>query len=69
VGLLSRQWTGKYEMRASKNEYILRNLSKIKHKKWELFVITRIIYLLNDPEIEYYVSGEEPTITPRISYS
>ncbi len=56
-------------MRVSKNEYILRNLSKIKHKKWELFVITRITHLLNDPEIEYYVSGEEPTITPRISYS
>ena len=40
-------------MRVSKDEYILRNLSKIKHKRWELFVITRIIHLLNDPEIEF----------------
>jgi len=40
-------------MRFSKDEYILRNLSKIKHKKWELFIITRIIHLLNDPDIEF----------------
>tara|TARA_Y100000588_G_C14217436_1_gene909466 strand:+ start:445 stop:1320 length:876 start_codon:yes stop_codon:yes gene_type:complete len=40
-------------MRVSKDEYILRNLSKIRHKKWELFVITRIIHLLNDPDIEF----------------
>ena len=40
-------------MTISKDEYILRNFSKIKHKKWELFVITRIIHLLNDPEIEF----------------
>jgi len=40
-------------MKVSKDEYILRNFSKIKHKKWELFVITRIIHSLNDPEIEF----------------
>ncbi len=37
----------------SKDEYLLRNFSKITHKKWELFVITRILHLLNDSEIEY----------------
>ena len=37
----------------SKDEYLLRNFSKITHKKWELFVITRILHLLNDPDIEY----------------
>ena len=37
----------------SKDEYLLKNFSKIKHKKWELFVITRILHLLDDPDIEY----------------
>ncbi len=37
----------------SKDEYLLRNFSKITHKKWELFVITRILHLLNDSDIEY----------------
>ena len=37
----------------TKDEYLLRNFSKIKHKKWELFVITRILHLLDDPDIEY----------------
>ena len=37
----------------SKDEYLLRNFSKITHKKWELFVITRILHLVNDPDIEY----------------
>ena len=40
-------------MKLSKDDYILRNFSKIKHKSWELYVITRIIHLLNDPEIEF----------------
>ena len=40
-------------MSISKDEYILRNFSKIKHKKWELYIITRIIHLLNDPDIEF----------------
>lgn len=37
----------------TKDQYLLKNFSKIKHKKWELFVITRILHLLNDPNIEY----------------
>ena len=37
----------------TKDEYLLRNFSKITHKKWELFVITRILHTLNDPDIEY----------------
>ena len=40
-------------MKFSKDEYTLRNFSKIQHKKWELYIITRIIHLLNDPEIEF----------------
>ena len=40
-------------MRFSKDQYVLRSFSKIKHKKWELFVITRIIHLLDDDEIEF----------------
>lgn len=40
-------------MKITKDEYILRNFSKIKHKKWELYVVTRIIHLLNDSEIEF----------------
>ena len=37
----------------SKDDYLLRNISKIKHKKWELYIITRILHSLNDSEIEY----------------
>jgi len=37
----------------SKDDYILRSFSKIKHKSWELYVITRIVHLLDDPEIEF----------------
>ena len=40
-------------MKFSKDQYVLRNFSKIQHKKWELYVITRIIHLLNDPELEF----------------
>lgn len=40
-------------MKSSKDEYILKNLYKIKHKKWELFVISRILHLLNDWDIEF----------------
>ena len=36
-----------------KDDYILRSFSKIKHKSWELYVITRIVHLLDDPEIEF----------------
>jgi len=37
----------------SKDDYILRSLSKISHKKWELFIVSRIIHNLDDPEIEF----------------
>ena len=37
----------------SKDDYLLRNIFKIKHKKWELYIITRILHSLNDPDIEY----------------
>lgn len=40
-------------MSISKQEYILRSLSKIAHKKWELFVISRILHGINDDEIEF----------------
>jgi len=40
-------------MKFTKDECTLRNFSKIQHKKWELYIITRIIHFLNDPEIEY----------------
>ena len=40
-------------MTASKDEYILRTFSKIQHKKWELYVITRVVHLLDDPELEF----------------
>ena len=35
------------------DEYILRSLSKIRHKTWEYFVISRIIHKLDDPDIEF----------------
>lgn len=34
-------------------QYILRSLSKISHKIWEYFVISRIIHKLDDPAIEF----------------
>ena len=37
----------------TKDDYLLGNFSKIKHKKWELFVITRIIHTLDDTNLEY----------------
>tara|TARA_Y200000002_G_C22597013_1_gene627791 strand:- start:216 stop:1106 length:891 start_codon:yes stop_codon:yes gene_type:complete len=37
----------------NKDEYFLRSISKIRHKKWELYVITRILHFLNDNNIEY----------------
>lgn len=40
-------------MKFKKDEYILRSLSKIKHKKWELFIISRIIHLLDEPNLEF----------------
>ncbi len=40
-------------MSLDKKEYILRSLQKIAHKKWELFIITRILHKLDDDEIEF----------------
>ena len=37
----------------SKADYVTNSLSKIKHKKWELYVISRVIHLLDDLEIEF----------------
>lgn len=37
----------------NKTQYLLKSLQKISHKKWELFVISRIIHKLDDPEIEF----------------
>lgn len=39
----------------TKDEYILRSLSKIKHKRWELFVVSRIVQALqmDDTDIEF----------------
>lgn len=40
-------------MNITKDQYLLRNFSKISHKKWELYVITRILHFLDDENIEY----------------
>ncbi|MGY6551700.1 MAG: AbaSI family restriction endonuclease [Erythrobacter sp.] len=40
-------------MSKNKNKYVLKSLRKIAHKEWELFVISRIIHKLDDPEIEF----------------
>ena len=37
----------------SKETYVTRNFQKISGKRWELYVITRVIHLLDDPDIEY----------------
>src|SRR6056300_443931 len=37
----------------SKETYVTRNFQKISGKRWELYVITRVIHLLDDPNIEY----------------
>ena len=37
----------------TKDQYLLRNFSKINHKKWELYVVTRVLHLLGDDNIEY----------------
>jgi len=37
----------------SKETYVTRNFQKISSKRWELYVITRVIHLLDDPDIEY----------------
>ncbi len=37
----------------NKNEYILRSLSKISKKRWEFFIVSRILHGLDDDEIEF----------------
>lgn len=37
----------------SKDDYILRALSKISHKRWEHYIINRIFHRLNDPDLEF----------------
>lgn len=37
----------------SKDDYVLRSLSKTRHKRIEHFVVNRIYHLLDDPEIEF----------------
>ena len=37
----------------TKVDFITNSLSKIQHKKWELYVISRVIHLLDDLEIEF----------------
>ena len=37
----------------SKETYVTRNFQKISKKRWELYVITRVIHLLDDPDVEY----------------
>lgn len=39
-------------MQLTKTEYILRSISKIRNKKWEFFIVTRIIHALPD-DIEF----------------
>lgn len=39
--------------RPVKDEFILRMLSKITHKKWESYTINRIIHRLDDPDVEF----------------
>ncbi|SEA16676.1 hypothetical protein SAMN05660420_01450 [Desulfuromusa kysingii] len=40
-------------MAISKDEYILRSLKKISKKKWEFFIISRLLHGLDDDEIEF----------------
>jgi hypothetical protein len=40
-------------MEISKQEYIVRNFAKLKHKKWELYVITRVFHRLSDLDVEF----------------
>ena len=37
----------------AKANYFANTLAKLKHKKWELYVVSRVIHLLNDMETEF----------------
>ncbi|MGB0960310.1 MAG: AbaSI family restriction endonuclease [Halocynthiibacter sp.] len=41
--------------KVTKDEFILRSLSKIQHKQWELFVVSRIIngLVMDDGDVEF----------------
>ncbi|MCA1772173.1 MAG: hypothetical protein LC677_05960 [Halomonas sp.] len=51
------------ETKLNKKEYIVRQLARTKHKKYEQYVVTRIINLINDFDIKFitqqYVSRPE----------
>ncbi len=42
-----------YFAQMNKADYILKSLSKIRHKPYEHYVVSRIVHLLDDPEIEF----------------
>jgi len=53
-----------------KDDYVLKSLSKIKHKKWELYVISRILHILDGsiefvcqqyvrPDKKHFISGKD----------
>lgn len=48
---------------SEKDDYLLLSLSKIRHKKFELYVVAKVLFELNDPDIEYvcqqYVKTEK----------
>jgi len=48
-----------------KHEYLLNSLSKIKHKKYELYVISRVIFDLDDWDIEFVCQQYVKTPTGR----
>ena len=37
----------------NKTDFILRSLAKIRHKRWEMFVVSRILHRLDDVDIEF----------------
>src|SRR6056300_1519980 len=37
----------------AKANYVANTLAKLKHKKWELYIVSRIVHILNDFEIEF----------------
>lgn len=37
----------------TKEQYIIRNFKKLSGKPWEMYVITRVLHKLDDPEIEF----------------
>jgi len=52
-------------LQLDKDEYFLESLSKIKHKKYELYVVAKVLFILNDPEIEFVCQQYVKTLTGR----